>query len=284
MIPIICLVFLFYSQVFPQEDTPNFSDINSPLNIKKFADFLFCTEDYLRAALEYEKYLNSRFNDTVEFKIGLSYERINNFSKAIVWFKKIKSSSLYYNSAQDEFAASLFRTGDYYSLRNIYTANIQEMPSRVKKLHLFSYFFTGDKLPSRKDFLASFDFQEEGRINEFYIRKIKPEYKNVTAAAIISALIPGSGKIYSGQISDGIISAVATGVCAYLAYDNFRAKHNFRGWIFSGLTGFFYAGNIYGSVAAAQIYNAGVQFDFENDIKLYLNQKNYFAPDYDFCK
>ena len=100
----------------------------------------------------------------------------------------------------------------------------------------------------------------------------------------MSALIPGSGKIYAGEIGDGIIAAIATGLCGYLAYDNFKAKHNFRGWLFGGLSAFFYAGNIYGSAASAQIYNAGIQFDFVNDVKIYLNKKNYFTPEYEFCK
>ncbi len=39
-------------------------DIHSPKNIKKFADFLFCDKDYLRAIDEYKKYLEVVNNDT----------------------------------------------------------------------------------------------------------------------------------------------------------------------------------------------------------------------------
>ncbi len=286
MIPTICLVFLFFSQAFPQKDSSDYFDINSTSNIKKFADYLFCADDYLRAALEYEKYLSSYYNDTVEFKIGLSYSRIGNYSKAIEWFNKIKNNSGFSNDARNEYFKSLFQSGDYYNFRKYYSENIvnNDKIRNLDKLFYFSYFFTDDELPPRNDFLNPFNLKEENKINEFYQRKTNPPYKSVAAAVIMSSLIPGSGKIYTGQIGDGIIAAIATGLCGYLAYDNFKAKHNFRGWVFSGLIAFFYAGNIYGSAASAQIYNAGIQFNFQNDVKLYLNQQNYFTPEYDFCK
>ena len=132
--------------------------------------------------------------------------------------------------------------------------------------------------------MSPFNSGEERVVKKFYLEKINPPYKSETAAVLLSILIPGAGKIYSDQIGDGIFAAIATGLCGYLAYDNFRAEHNFRGWIFSGLTAFFYAGNIYGSAASAQIYNAGIRFNFSKDVKLYLEQQNYFTPEYDFCR
>jgi len=77
---------------------------------------------------------------------------------------------------------------------------------------------------------------------------------------------------------------VVTGLFAFLAYDNFQAEHTTRAWIFTGLGAFFYAGNIYGSIASAQIFNAKIDFDFSNGLKLFLDQQNYFLPEYDFCK
>lgn len=283
MVIIVCIIFLFNSQAFPQKDSSSLIDIYSPSNIKKFADYLFCTDDYLRAAIEYEKYLNINFNDTVEFKIGLSYLYIGNYKKSLSWFGRINSNSNYFNYAQEEYYRSLFESGDYYLFRDEYSkrANNSE---ETKKLFYFSYFFTDDKLPMQKEFLSSFNSREKRTVEKFYLAKNNPPYKSETTAVILSVLIPGAGKIYSDQIGDGIIAAIATGLCGYLAYDNFRAKHNFRGWIFGGLTAFFYAGNIYGSAASAQIYNAGIRFNFSKDVKFYLDKKNYFTPEYDFCR
>ncbi len=281
---IICLILLFYSEVFPQKDSSDNIDINSPASIKKFADYLFCTDDYLRSALEYEKYLNENYNDTVEFKIGLSYSKIGNYQKALSWFDRINSNSKFFYNAHDEYFRSLFKVGDYHSFRKEYHEKNINNKEDTEKLYYLSYFFTDDKLPTQKDFFSHFNSKGEGIIEEFYQRKLNPPYKSETAAVLLSVLIPGAGKIYSDQIGDGIFAAIATGLCGYLAYDNFKAKHNFRGWIFSGLTAFFYAGNVYGSAASAQIYNTGIRFNFERDVQLYLNQQNDFIPEYDFCK
>ena len=286
MIPVICLALLFITQAFPQKDSSSSFDIHSPSNIKKFADYLFCSDDYLRAALEYEKYLNTNYNDTVEFKIGLSYSRMNKYNKAMNWFSKINNSSRYFYDARNEYIKSLFQLGNYTNFRKNYSGNLIDTTKvkNAEKLFYFSYFFTEGKLPSEDILLKPFNIKEREKVEEFYQRKINPPYKSETAAVIMSVLIPGLGKIYTDEIGDGIIAAIATGLCSYLAYDNFRAKHNFRGWIFSGLTAFFYAGNIYGSAASAQIYNAGIQFNFNSDLKFYLNQQNYFTSEYDFCK
>jgi TM2 domain-containing membrane protein YozV len=103
-------------------------------------------------------------------------------------------------------------------------------------------------------------------------------------ASLLSALIPGLGKVYSNEISDGIFSFLATGLLSYLAYDNFKADHRFRGWLFTGLASIFYVGNIYGSYAAAQIFNAQVKYDFNLRLDSFIKSNNYFIPEYDFCK
>jgi hypothetical protein len=89
--------------------------------------------------------------------------------------------------------------------------------------------------------------------------------------------------MYVGEWGDGITGFLLTGLFAFLAYDNFKADQNTRAWIFTGIGAFFYAGNIYGSIAATQIYNAKINFDFQNGLNLFLQQENYFLPDYDFC-
>jgi TM2 domain-containing membrane protein YozV len=282
MILFICLIFICSQQTFSQSDSSINIDFHSSPNIKKFADYLFCTDDYLRAVLEYEKYLTSNFNDTVEFKIGLAYLRIGDYIKASNWFENIKNKSGFFSESKKEYFRSLFQEGNYYNFRKIYLNKMKK--DEAPKLFYFSYFFTDDELPSKNNFFSPFNLEEKKIVDDFYERKINPPNKSVTAAVLMSTLIPGLGKIYAGQIGDGVVAAIATGLFGFLAYDNFKAEHDFRGWLFSGITAFFYAGNIYGSAAAAQIYNAGIKFNFENDVKFYLNEQNYFTPKYDFCK
>jgi TM2 domain-containing membrane protein YozV len=152
-----------------------------------------------------------------------------------------------------------------------------------KKLFNFSFLFTEDKLPSQEELISPFDSLERPLIRDFYYSKIDPSYRSPVTASIISTLIPGGGKIYTGEYGDGIMAFIATGLFAFLAYDNFKANHDFRGWLFTGLGTFFYAGNIYGSYASAEIYNARINFEFKAKLNLYLDDKNYFIPEVRFC-
>jgi TM2 domain-containing membrane protein YozV len=99
----------------------------------------------------------------------------------------------------------------------------------------------------------------------------------------MSAIIPGSGKIYVGETGDGIVAFITTTVFAFIAYDNFKAGHTTRAWIWTSVAALFYAGNVYGSVAAAQVHNAKITFEFNEGLNIYLNKKNYYIPKYEFC-
>lgn len=263
--------------VYPQQPGKG---IHSPDNIKKFADHLFCTKDYLRAVFEYEDYLKNNINDTVKFKLALSYQRLDEFNKASAIFLSLSPE---FNSQQEYFSTFL-RAGDYNLLQEKYHSLDAgtKQDNSIKQLYLYSFLYDEKKLPPFDEYNSAFNSDEE--IKSLYELKNDPPYRSPAAAAIMSAIIPGAGKIYTGQYGDGITAFVVTGVLAYLSWANFDAGHDFRGWLFAGLGAFFYGGNIYGSAASAKIFNAGVKISLDNELKLYIDKKNYFMPEYNFCR
>ncbi len=262
-------------------------DFNSPENIKKFADYLFCNKDYLRAALEYERLSEINMSDTIEFKIALSYSYLKDYYTAIQKFSGIINSSVYFNEAKLERMKVNFLINDFTGLRSYYknsfVTEVDKYQTEGEKLFNFSYLFTDDELPSKDEFLLPFDVNEKETISSFYDWKKKPPYKDGTLAGIMSVIIPGSGKIYVGEIGDGIVAFITTTVFAFIAYDNFKAGHTTRAWIWTGVAAFFYAGNVYGSVAAAQVHNAKITFEFNEGLNVYLNKNNYYIKNYEFC-
>jgi tetratricopeptide (TPR) repeat protein len=282
-------ILIFNSILFSQEKNHLTNDsLFSPYNIKRFADFLYCQKDYLRAADEYVRYLGLIPNDTIEFKIALSYSLMNNYDEAAKRFNSIKESSSFYQPAQIQFLKSLFQSGNYVQFRNKYSHGTPLNDSNdcggVASLYMFSFLLTDEPLPNEDEFLMKFPALEKIQMKSFYDWKKNPPEKSSIIAAIFSTIIPGMGKIYTHDYSDGIFAFISTLGAGYLAYDNFKAGHNFRGWIFTGLTAGFYGGNIYGSAAAAQIYNAHIRFDFINDLETYLEDNNYFLKIFNFCK
>lgn len=255
-------------------------------NIKQFADFLFCDKDYLRAIEEYEKYLAFIKNDSVEFKIAYGYLEMGDYQNALYKFSKITTSSVFYNASRMEKLKSYFLLQDSESFftetDSILKSNSNYIQNTLKLKN--SFLLWQDNLFEKNDFLSPFDPEEKIKMAEFYDWKKEPPYKNEIVAGILSSLVPGLGKIYTKNYGDGITAFLMTGIFAYLAYDNFRHDHDTRAWIFTALGVGFYTGNIYGSVAAAQIFNAKLNFDFSEGIQLFLEEKNYFIPEYGFCK
>ncbi|MGA7723071.1 MAG: hypothetical protein WCA84_18030 [Ignavibacteriaceae bacterium] len=275
-------VFLIFSSIiFSQEKNYLVSEnLFSPSNIKIFADFLFDQKDYLRAADEYERFLSFVPNDTIEFKIALTYSSMNNFNEAAKKFNVISKNSSFYKPARIEFLKSIFQTGDIAEFRYKYSAEIVNNAypdsSGMNSLYMYSFLLTGEPLSDEDKFIMNFPASERKSIEGFYEWKKDPPEKSPLKAAIFSAIIPGSGKIYANELWDGIFAFIATLGTGYLSYDNFKACHNLRGWIFGSLTVGFYGGNIYGSATAVQIFNAHIRFNFINDLKTYLEDKNYF--------
>ncbi|MFZ2324755.1 MAG: hypothetical protein WAV89_13790 [Ignavibacteriaceae bacterium] len=272
---------LLSSMIFSQQ-----VNIHSPQNIKLFADYLFCEKDYLRAIDEYKNYLATSDNDTVSFKIALSFLQMGDYKNAIDKFSDVDTKSMFYNSSKIEKLKALFLIRDslsFYSEAEMLINSGYEYANNVLKLKYSSFFFTSN-LPAKNDILVPFNSNEKIKVSDLYDWKQNPPYKSELLAGILSTVIPGAGKIYTQNYGDGITAFILTGLFGYLAYTNFDHNHDFRAWTFTGLNAFFYAGNIYGSVASAQIFNAKINFEFNEGVKLFLEDNNYFTPGYDFCK
>lgn len=275
------IFFLIPLSVFPQSLT---FDFHSPENIKKFADHLFCGGDYLRAIEQYELLDDQLHEDTIQFKIMLGYSRLDLFQYSNEIFESVSVSSKYY---PDAYLITLKNNLLFDPKPLVFNDKLSfdnEYSERIFKLIGISKLYDDDFSLTKEEFIRPFNEGEEKTISMFYDLKKNPPYKSTALAGVMSAIIPGSGKMYVGEWGDGITALIVTSLFAFLAYDNFQADHTTRAWIFTGLGAFFYAGNIYGSIAAAQIFNASVDFEFRNGLKLFLENKNYFVPEYDFCK
>lgn len=253
----------------------------SPDNRLKFGNILFSEKDYLRALNEFKEYLKTNENDTVRFKFAECFYKIGRLEEAAENFKGLFFGSSFQQEARLNFYKSIFYQNDFDRFRfNLTNENYfpVEYEKELIRLKYISMFMDNSVLPDTNIFYNAFSDSNKNDIRKFYLAKRFPKYKNPTTAAILSLIIPGAGKIYAGEIGDGITVFLATGLLTYLSATNFNHNHDFRGWLFAGLAAFTYAGNIYGSAASAHIYNAGVKFNFENELKIYFEKRNYFLP------
>ncbi len=274
------ITLLFFIPNLAQNASFNF---HSTENKKKFADYLFCEGDYLRAVEEYESLRNLIRNDTIDFKIMLGYSSLGLFEKSNEIYDQFNYESLYYS---DGYLISLKnrllieqRELDYPAIPSFDSTQWKSFGRLIS----ISMLYGDEQFVAKEEFVPNFEEDEQNTASLLYDYRFDPPYKSEALAGVLSAVIPGSGKMYVGEWGDGITALLVTGLFAFLAYDNFKANHITRAWIFTGLGSFFYAGNIYGSIASAQIFNARIDFEFKDGLNLFLQQKNYFLPDYDFC-
>jgi TM2 domain-containing membrane protein YozV len=266
------LLSLFPSILISQDD-----GLFTPEKRKAFADYLFCEKDFLRAAEEYEAVNSDNQNDSLKYKIGLCFLKMGEYEKAKNDFSRLRNSSLgeeskllmlkiafFQNDGNKESTEPSFKN-EAYKTASLRLASAIKIKERITQTNLISL---GNML----------DENDKVDFNNIFSNKERWQRKSPFAAALFSAMVPGAGKIYTENYGDGITSFIVTGLFAFLAYDNFRAHHNTRAWIFTGTAAFFNAGNIYGSYISARNYNLEREEELNNEFDSFLNSKNYFVP------
>ncbi|MFH1041549.1 MAG: hypothetical protein V1773_10170 [bacterium] len=270
------------SVLFPQQKEKN-NDIFSPLNRKIFGDYLYSQKDYLRAFDEYKSYLKSYSNDTVIFKIGSSFIEMERLNEAEDYFKTLFLQSKLKEEAELQYYFVKFKQNEPLQFRELCDSRVfypEKYSKSINRLKQITYFFDRKYVPDTLELFYYFNFDSLvlKKVHKLYFEKYYPKYKSPLTAGLLSSIIPGLGKIYTKNYSDGVTAFLVSGVLGYLAYDNFRAKHNTRAWIFAGLGGLFYAGNIYGAAASANIYNAQIKINLDGEINTFFKSNNYFLP------
>jgi len=101
-----------------------------------------------------------------------------------------------------------------------------------------------------------------------YLQKRKKPW----VATLLSVVIPGSGKMYSGYWGDGAISFLFTASSSFFAYRAFQkyGTNKVYPWIVGGLAVSYYSANIYGGNRAAVHYNENLDHGFIHETETIL--------------
>ncbi len=219
-----------------------------------FANFLFSSHHYDFAAEEYQRLLYYD-SDNLEYldKLITCYQHTD-----VDYFKTTHKQFLLNNNKQ--LIASYMDM--LISTQNV--SYIEEVISTKKKL------FTEKEISSYQFKLAVAKRDWSQALKIYPKVSTAPEnYKAVLSsignrrskkpikAALMSAIVPGTGRFYAQDYKDGIISILFIGSAAFQSYRRFdqRGSGSVAGWIFGGIALGFYVSNIYGSYQSAKYYN-----------------------------
>ena len=228
----------------------------------KFADYLFKTQQYVLASEEYERavYYDST-NNTALLKLFQSYRYAEKHDIVAERFNYFFSDSLFTirNDFAKEYVKNLVMRNKYKKLYSYLDKNTSLSNSDKETYQLGS-------LLLQKKWDTAFNYalkhpvttdKKNADLHVLAFNSKQTKYKKPFNAALFSAIIPGTGKMYTRNWKDGIISLIFVGVNTWQAYRGFNKYGNesVYGWVFAGFATTFYLGNIFGSHKSAKKYN-----------------------------
>lgn len=246
-------------------------------NSKKFAEYLAKSGQYDLATREYERLSFMKpTNDTLKASLLSMYRRAGKYDEALSRGKQLYPDLQTMNSwSAIEYGRVLLLKSEFKSAKNFWEAN-QNLSSPDKIILSATSEILQDNYKNARHILANIKPEEH---------KLAANYKDLTEqafsirrkspaiAGIMSAIIPGTGRMYVKDWKDGIVSMVFVSTMAFQAYRGFNKNgiNSTRGWIYGGIGLGFYLGNIYGSVASAKGYNKKTHLSVRNKIDNLFN-------------
>ena len=267
------------------------TDYFTPKHIFEFAEHLYKEGDYLRAAGEYQRYIfttdSQESKDKILYKIGECYQLADMNEKSRCYYQCIINKfprTNYYEKAHYQIASTYFNDSDYaasieYIKNNMHAITTDEGSQRINQLLGFNYLYQKRWDTAHSHFVSLINKNTTGSadslthvLDSYAIMGTHIRYKSKIAAGMMSAFIPGTGKMYSGRFIDGVHSLLLTGLTVWQAYVSFEdnGTRSAKGWIYGTVSTILYFGNIYGSVANVRIYNNQLDDDIIHSINIDL--------------
>ena len=257
------------------------SPLQSPEQIETFARYLFNKQDYLRASEQYQIVLRIKANDTIYELLSECYIQLDTVELADTYIAKISKSSIAARGTIERYKF-LFRANRFSEIISGFENRRGLNDNTSRYIHpLYHAACIRERKTTRDDDVISNIFPSQDRDSIAYYRNAlaHTEKRNPYIAALLSTVIPGAGKMYTGRYGDGAMACISTGLFTYLSIINFQHHHNTRAYIFSALGGLYYASNIYGSAASAQVYNAEYTVSVQTDFDAFIARKNCFIDE-----
>ena len=251
-------------------------------NSKKYAEYLLSSGQYTLAAEEFERLI---FMDSseVDYKksLVLCYRKAGNLSAGL---NKLRDFSLndYYNmptSLSIEYLALLIASGDTKNAGNFIenSHSISEIDKSIMKSCVLLLNHDYKTAQQNTDHSKSTFNNFPGDLIDITESTKNLKFKNPAIAGVLSGIVPGTGKVYTRNYIDALISFIFIGTNAWQSYRGFvkNGINSVSGWIFGGLSLGFYVGNIYGSVKAAKKYNKKIFDEKNKEVYNFLQYYNF---------
>jgi hypothetical protein len=271
----ISLFFISINQIIIAQDLRDFE------HTQKFANYLFVSRQFPLASEEYERlvYFDSTNNNS-KLRLIQSYRLSGKQDIALQRFNKYFRDSLLFMKKDfaEEYIKNLILEKE-----NNKAIDFLKINTNLDYNWRQNYLLAG--LLLEKDWDKAFNFALKNPVTDnkknadlhviaFQSKQLK--YKSPFVASLFSSIVPGTGKFYTKNWKDGLISMMLVGVNTWQACRGFNksGKTSVYGWVFTGFAGSFYIGNVYGSYKSAKKYNKKL------DDEMYKNAWHLVVDDF----
>lgn len=231
---------------------------------------------------------SNRMNDSIFYLRGWSLYSLKRLVESSENLLKVGPPSEYYQKSHFFAAYSFTHTGSYdialktlseislnrereLSLKNFEMAGIYLLQNNLMK------FDESAALVNKTQYEISESYENLLRISDEMISHRK---KSPFFAGVISGIIPGSGKLYSGKKGEAVTTFISTAGLGLVTLESFKRKglNNFRTIAFGTAFAFSYVANIYGAVVTVNIIETEYNDNVKNSIlfNLHIPIRNTF--------
>ncbi|MBO4244360.1 MAG: hypothetical protein J5882_04815 [Bacteroidales bacterium] len=236
-------------------------------HIRIFAEYLYNTQQYQFAAEEYARLADSTCSNSLDyaFKTIDCYSIIYDYKNAEKTFEKYilpqcQTQPGYYF----HYVKLLINSGEYAKAYT-YCDSLQS-PYTIKGTNIKNCLAVINQTPAdiNNPLLTP-------EVKSFCQRKL--DKKSMLIAVSMSAVLPGSGRIYCGYVREGIMALLRSGFeLAHVAY-GFH-KYGYKDpypLFFASLSACFYVGNIFGTAKSVNKYNNTIKKKHDEQIVDYMH-------------
>ena len=201
-------------------------------------------------------------SDTLNYLRGWANYSAKRLEDAVASFDKVPQDSpfhdksLFFNVISNAHLGNYARSsellrsygGPYAELKSLEEAGIALLEGRAADYITAAGSFTYSQYALT---------ESERALQGIYNERYRGRSKSPVLAAAASAVVPGLGKVYAGELGEGVASFLTVGSLAAITAENwvkFGAK-NWKTILFGAVGAVFYIGNIYGSYVSVSIHN-----------------------------
>ncbi|MFA6924848.1 MAG: hypothetical protein WC223_11420 [Bacteroidales bacterium] len=277
----VLFILFFPISAFPQ----SFQDSSIIKNLK-FINYLIKINElddanYLLKNIDLNKISNNNIKDSIKFLIGKNYFSMNDIDSSNKYFYEISKNSNQFISSRFFSAYNFiclekydnskdilndFKTDDLNieNFRSLYLSAIALLKRNYNEFEILSGKF---------DYNYSPTVQAERSLPEYFEQLKNHKNNSMFLAGLMSAVIPGLGKVYAGKKGEGLAAFIIVSSLAATTFENYKKAgiKNIKTIFFGSVFTAFYIGNIWGSAFSVKIKNDEFNKTINRQIMLDIN-------------